>query len=176
MGQTRDLEPWAYVLHLDGRKMRLGASKVQRRQWQTQTIVALEQLAAWAGGYDRLAVENLEGYPLDFIQPVIDQLPVSRCVDVGHLWLDGYDPLPYVQQTLPQTRVIHLHGVHLQGNDRCDHSSLRHVPLERLDPIIRLLVHENYSGVVTLEVFEETDFLSSQLALVAALQRILPSR
>jgi sugar phosphate isomerase/epimerase len=165
--RTRDLRPWAYVLHLDGREVRLKASEVHRRQWQAQTRRALDQLALWVDGSERLAVENLEGYPLDFIQPVIDHLPVSRCVDVGHLWLDGHDALPYLQRALPRTRVIHLHGI-----DQHDHHSVTQVPPEQLDPIIELLLRENYTGVVTLEVFGEADFLSSQLALEAALKRI----
>jgi sugar phosphate isomerase/epimerase len=169
---TRDLEPQAYVLHLDGREVRSGTSEAQLQQWLTQTLRALERLAAWVGGCDRLAVENLEGYALNFIQPVIEQLPVSRCVDVGHLWLDGHDPLPYVQQALPRTRVIHLHGAHLHGNDQRDHTSLRHVPPEQIDPIIQLLLRENYTGVVTLEIFGETDFHSSRQALAAALKRV----
>ena len=161
---TRDLDPWAYVLHLDGREVRSSASETQLRQWLVQTLRALEHLAAWAGGFDRLAVENLEGYKIAFIQPMIEQLPVSRCVDVGHLWLDGHDPLPYLQQALARTRVIHLHGV-----DRRDHSSLRHVPPEQLDPIIQLLLHKAYTGVVTLEVFGEADLHSSRQTLEAAL-------
>ena len=158
----------AYVLHLDGREIRSGASETRRQQWLAQTLRALERLAAWAGGFDRLAVENLEGYALDLIQPVTDQLPVSRCVDVGHLWLDGHDPLPYLQQTLARTRVIHLHGI-----DRRDHGSLRHIPPEQLDLVIQRLLRENYSGVVTLEVFGEADFLSSQQALAEARKRIV---
>ncbi len=164
---TRDLDPWAYVLHLDGCEVRTGASEARMRQWQAQTLRALKQLAAWVGRCDRLAVENLEGYALDFIQPVIDQLPVSRCVDVGHLWLDGHDPLPYLQQALPRTRVIHLHGI-----DQRDHSSLAHMPLEQIDPLVWLLLHGHYAGVVTLEIFGTDDFLSSQQAWAETLKRI----
>jgi len=164
---THALDPWAYVLHLDGRDIRSGASETQMQQWQAQTLRALRELAAWAGGFDRLAVENLEGYAPGFIQPAIDQLPVSRCVDVGHLWLDGHDPLPYLQQALPRTRVIHLHGI-----DRRDHSSLAHMPPEQIDPLVRLLLHNHYAGVVTLEIFGTDDLLSSQQAWDETLKRI----
>ncbi len=167
IAHTRDLEPWAYVLHCDGREVRTGASETQLQQWQAQTLRALRQLAVWVGGFDRLAVENLEGYALDFIQPVIDQLPTSRCVDVGHLWLDGHDPLPYLQQALPRTRVIHLHGI-----DQRDHRSVAHMPPEQIDPLVRLLRHEHYAGVVTLEIFGADDLFSSQQALDESLKRI----
>jgi sugar phosphate isomerase/epimerase len=165
--RTHALDPWAYVLHLDGRDIRSSASETPLQQWQAQTLRALRELAAWAGGCDRLAVENLEGYALDFLQPVIDRLPVSRCVDVGHLWLDGHDPLPYLQQALPRTRVIHLHGI-----DRRDHSSLAHMPPEQIDRLVRLLLHHHYAGVVTLEIFGTDDLLSSQQAWNETLKSI----
>ncbi len=165
--RTREIDPWAYVLHLDGREVRSDVSETHRQQWQAETLRALRQLAVWTGGFDRLAVENLEGYAPDFIQPVIDQLPVSRCVDVGHLWLDGHDPLPYLQQALPRTRVIHLHGI-----DRRDHSSLAHMPPEQIDPLVRLLLQQHYAGVVTLEMFGTDDLLSSQQVWDETLKRI----
>ena len=156
---TRALEPWAYVLHLDGKEVRSGATPDQLTAWQSHSAHALELVAAWAGGPEKLAVENLESYPLDFIMPVIERVPVSRCVDIGHLWLDGHDPLPYLQAALPRTRVIHIHGLAER-----DHQSLAHVPPEKLNPVVETLSRENYSGVLTLEVFGEEDFYSSLAA------------
>jgi sugar phosphate isomerase/epimerase len=166
--RTRPLAPWAYVLHLDGAALlaeaqagRAGA--VQVAEWQAQSARALELAAAWAGGPERLAVENLEHYPLDFILPVLERVPVSRCVDVGHLWLDGHDPLPYLRAALPRTRVVHLHGLAER-----DHKSLGHMPPDRLNPVLASLVQAGYAGVLTLEVFGEDDFHSSLAALEAA--------
>lgn len=165
---TRPLHPWAYVLHLDGREVKDGASAGALSRWQDQTVRALEIVAAWAGGPGKLAVENLERYPLDFIFPAIGRVPVSRCVDVGHLWLDGHDPLPYLRAALSpagpavggRTHVVHLHGL-----DGRDHKSLAHVPPEKLNPVLETLLLAEYSGVVTLEVFGEEDFYSSVEAL-----------
>ena len=131
-------------------------SDAHRQQWLRQTLRALEQLAIWAGGFDRLAVENLEGYALDFIEPVVDRLPVSRCVDVGHLWLDGHDPIPYLQAALPRTRVIHMHGIAER-----DHRSLKFMPFEKVCDVWKELIASNYEGVLTLEIFSEEDFVSS---------------
>jgi sugar phosphate isomerase/epimerase len=179
---TRALNPWAYVLHLDGKDVlpspvgafaertgeplplrSRGASRGQGvgvRRWQDHSTRALEIVADWASGPERLAVENLERYPLDFILPVIERVPVSRCVDIGHLWLDGHDPLPYLRAALPRTRVIHLHGIAER-----DHKSLAHMPPEKLNPVIGTLLREGYAGVLTLEVFGEDDFYSSLEAL-----------
>ena len=158
--RTRALQPWAYVMHLDGREVKDQPTSTALQQWQTHTRRALELVAEWAGGFDRLAVENLETYPLDFIAPVTDRVPVSRCVDIGHLWLDGHDPVPYLREALPHTRVIHLHGLAER-----DHNSLAHMPREKIDAVLAFLLHEQYAGVLTLEIFGEEDFHSSLAVL-----------
>lgn len=170
---TRPLHPWAYLLHLDGREA-LDAAPAALAEWQAQAVRALTVVAEWAGGPERLAVENLERYPLDFIQPVLDRVPVSRCVDIGHLWVDGHDPLPYLRAALPRTRVIHLHGLGPATAARAgrDHQSLAHMAPGLLDPVIDLLLREAYAGVLTLEVFGEADFHGSLAALQASLRRL----
>jgi sugar phosphate isomerase/epimerase len=153
---TRDLDPWAYVLHLDGRSVRTSTDTERIHRWQDQSVKALEIVSAWAGGAEKLAVENLETYPLDFILPVLDRIPVSRCVDVGHLWLDGHDPIPYLQAALPRTRVIHMHGIAER-----DHRSLAFMPTEKVQAVWDELIRLNYQDVLTLEIFSEEDFISS---------------
>ena len=153
---TRGLDPWAYVLHLDGKSVRTSNNADSLRRWQDQSVRALEIVSEWAGGPDKLAVENLETYPLDFIQPVLDRILVSRCVDIGHLWLDGHDPIPYLRSALPRTRVIHMHGIAER-----DHRSLAFLPQEKVHAVWKELLHANYEGVLTLEMFSEEDFLSS---------------
>jgi sugar phosphate isomerase/epimerase len=153
---TRGLNPWAYVLHLDGRSVRTSTDADSIRRWQDQSVRALELTAGWADGAENLAVENLETYPLDFIQPVLERISVSRCVDIGHLWLDGHDPIPYLQAALPRTRVVHIHGIAER-----DHRSLAFMPYEKVSAVWGELVRWNYQGVMTLEIFSEEDFLSS---------------
>lgn len=153
---TLDLEPWAFVLHLDGTSVRSGADKYAFQRWQDQAVQALEQASHWVGSLERLAVENLEGYPPHFNQPVFDQISVSRCVDVGHLWLDGVDPLAYLRQTMARTRVVHLHGI--SGRDHC---SLTCMQPNQVHSVINELIQQGYQGVLTLEVFSQPDFLSS---------------
>jgi len=50
---------------------------------------------------------------------VLEQIPASLCIDIGHLWRDGRDALPYLEAYLGRARVVHLHGV----GER-DHQSL----------------------------------------------------
>ena len=162
---TRPLDPFAYVLHLDGKAVRRDAGGNALRQWRDRSVRALELLADWVGGAEKLAVENLEGYPPDFNQPVLDRVPVSRCVDIGHLWLDGVPALPYLERALPDTRVVHLHAVASR-----DHASLSHAPPEALDAVLDTLI-DKFSGVLTVEVFSEADWDASRAALRAALSR-----
>ena len=156
MDCTLELHPWAYVLHLDGKSVRTSTDAKLIKHWQNQSMRALEIVSEWAGGAEKLAVENLETYPLDFIQPVLDCIPVGRCVDIGHLWLDGHDPIPYLQAALPRTRVIHIHGLAER-----DHHSLALMPPEKVRAVWDELIRANYEGVLTLEIFSEKDFLSS---------------
>ena len=153
---TLGLDPWAYVLHLDGRSVRTSTNKELIGRWQDQSLHALELVAEWAGDPAKLAVENLETYPLDFIQPVLDRIPVSRCVDIGHLWLDSHDPIPYLRAALPRTRVVHMHGIAER-----DHRSLAFMPEERVSAAWKELICANYQGVLTLEIFSEEDLISS---------------
>jgi len=153
---TRALNPWAYVLHLDGKSVRTSTDANLVKRWQAQSVRALELTAEWAGGADKLAVENLETYPPDFIQPVLDRIHVSRCVDIGHLWLDGHDPIPYLQSALSRTRVVHIHGLAER-----DHRSLAFMPEEKVRAVWNELIRAKYEGVLTLEIFSEEDFLSS---------------
>ena len=153
---TRGLNPWAYVLHLDGRSVRTSTHSELIRHWQDQSVRALEIVSGWVGDLGKLAVENLETYPLDFIQPVLDRIPVSRCVDIGHLWLDGHDPIPYLRAALPRTRVIHMHGIAER-----DHRSLAFMQPEKVREVFDELIRASYKGVLTLEIFSEGDFISS---------------
>jgi len=159
---TRELDPWAYVLHLDGKSVCNGAEPGAMQRWQEQAVQSLEIVGEWAGGVQKLAVENLEGYPLDFYQPVLERIAVSRTVDIGHLWLDGHDPVAYLRTALPRTRVIHIHGI-----DGRDHKSLVHVSTEALRAVLDELVRADYRGVLTVEVFSEDDFLTSFASIKA---------
>ena len=159
---TSELHPWAYVLHLDGKTVRNGATPEAMLRWQDQAVRSLEIVAGWTGSAEKLAVENLEGYPLDFHEPVLKRINASQTVDIGHLWFDDHDPVAYLRGALPRTRVIHIHGI-----DERDHKSLAHVPVEKLRAVLDELVRAHYCGVLTIEIFSENDFLTSCAAVNA---------
>ncbi len=156
---TRTLNPFAYVLHLDGREARDGM--IKKADWERQAAVALAAVMEWAGDASRLCVENLDHYPPDFWDGVLSREGrVSRCVDIGHLWLEGYDPLPFLHRHLERTRVVHLHGVAER-----DHSSLKYCPPSDLKQVLDELILRKFTGVVTIEVFSEEDLHTSLEAI-----------
>lgn len=161
---TRPLDP-IYVLHLDGRARR--SHRMSPEAWLTGILRSLEQVAAWMDDPTQLAVENLEGYAPDFVEAAVSQAGVGRCVDVGHLWLDGVDPVPWLAQAHERLRVVHLHGV----GER-DHVALSHTSPANLDAVVRQLLLHNFGGILTLEVFGEADFEASILALEASVARV----
>ena len=155
---TRPLTPWATVAHLDG-------DGYDQTGWRAQALSALRQVVAWAAP-SPVAVENLETYDAAIFASLLAESGARRCVDVGHLWKQGRDPLPLLDAWLPETRVVHLHGCQ---NGR-DHISLARMPPDVLDPVLRRLAA--FAGVLTLEVFGEDDFFASRAALLAAMERI----
>ena len=171
IARTRPLDPQAFVFHLDGRALRDGT--LDHAAWEAGMAHALAKLVELAGDPRRLAVENLEGYAPDLVVPVAARAGIRRCVDIGHLWRDGLDPLPHLDQAAPHTAVIHLHGVADQGETTPgrDHSALGHTPPAHLDAVLHRLAAQGYAGVVTLEVFGPDDFAASLAALDAALAR-----
>lgn len=160
---TARLNPFAYTVHLDGQVVMEENSAEALAQWRDNAAIALELVAGWLPGPEYLAVENIEKWDPAAFAPVLDRVPVSRTMDIGHLWLTGRDPLPDVRDWCPRTRVVHLHGVGSR-----DHQSLSHAPVASLNAVVGHLAG-CFDGVLSLEVFNQEDFLSS----LAVLQRAL---
>lgn len=164
---TSDLDPWAYVLHLDGRELLNNADPNVTIDWNRRAVHALEIVAGWVGDASLITVENLEKYPLNFWDEVFKQVPVSRCIDIGHLWYDEYDPIPYLKKHIDRAKVLHIHGI--SGRD---HKSLSHVPFDELYRVIQFVSHSGFQGVMTVEVFGEEDFRTSMHAIQNVLVRL----
>ncbi len=155
---TSPLSPFAFVLHLN----RTG---ITEPGWLGRALRALEVVIDWVGEPRLLAVENLESWEPAYLDSVLSALPISRTTDIGHLWKSGCDPLSVLDDWLPRTRVVHIHGL----GER-DHKSLALMASQQLDPVIAKLM--SFRGVVTLEVFETNDFFSSHTALLASVERV----
>ena len=161
LGRIAPLAARAFVLHVEDKS---GGGSA--REWMPCATAAVGEIAAALPDTRMLALENIEGQPLDWLDEILAKLPVSRCVDIGHLWKDGLDPAPILKRWLPRTHCIHLHGL----ADR-DHRSLAHMTPAAIDSVVHPLVEAGFPGVVTLEVFKEADFWSSFEAFEASLER-----
>ncbi len=156
---TRPLSPYAYVAHLDAREpLETGAWDA----WRDACAVGLAELAAAAGEPGRICIENLERWPHGEMLPLLERLPVGFCLDIGHLWLQGEDAPACIARLAPYTRVVHLHGI----GER-DHASLRHTPRPQLRAALDALARSGFDGVVTLEVFNLEDLVTSRDLVLA---------
>jgi len=164
---TQELNPHAYVLHLDGRDVIHQNDAVSLEKWNNQALLALKQVSKWVPGSQLLCVENLEHYVPTLWDEVIQRGSVSRCVDIGHLWLDKINPIDFMKNRLKETRVIHIHGI-----DERDHQSLINVPTEELKRVLDYIIHSNFNGVMTLESFSEEDFRSSMAAMSRVCEKL----
>jgi sugar phosphate isomerase/epimerase len=160
---TRTLGPVGYVVHLDGNEE---PESEGLRRWTERCCSCLVQLGEAAGSLHLLCVENLDDQSPIMLNAILDRMPVSCCIDVGHLWKGGLDPLPCLESWLPRCRVVHIHGVGTR-----DHKALSLMPEDALDPVVRKLSN-GFDGVVTLEVFSENDLEQSFSALHGAMRRI----
>jgi sugar phosphate isomerase/epimerase len=160
---TRELEPFGYIVHLDG-TAEIGSAAMDR--WLDNATRSLECLAKEAGGAHQLCVENLDDQPPAMLDRLLEHISVSCCADIGHLWKQQLDPVPCLDAWLARTRVVHLHGVGTR-----DHKGLSLVPQVQLDPVVSLLA-TRFQGVITFEVFSESDFLDCQVIFGQCMERI----
>ncbi len=147
------LNPYAYILHLNLSKRAEGNIKL----WQGRINQSLKEMAGFKFARPQdIVVENLN-YPFGYVDALVLKNGFSICVDIGHLITAGIDPLKHLKKYIGMTRVIHLHGV----NGCQDHTSLRYFDAALIRRIIQFLKHNNYNGVLTLEMFSQTDFKES---------------
>jgi len=164
---TLELNPWAFVLHLDGREILHNTDPANIENWNNQASRALKIVADLVQDARLLSVENLEKYPPNFWDEVLKRSAVSRCIDIGHLWYDGLDQIPYLEKYIDGARVLHIHGIAER-----DHKSLNNVPIIELTRVMNFILRSGFQGVLTVEVFGEEDFKSSMAAVQEALNRL----
>ena len=149
---TQPVQPWAYVIHIEGE----GSGEIWG-PWHERAAESLAALAAKAGSYPLLAVENVPGYPPEHLWPLLERLPVSLCLDVGHLLRQGRDPLPLLEAHLDRAQVVHLHA----SDGGRDHRDLAAMDQGLLLALLRAIRRRHFAGVVTIECFGRQPFFDS---------------
>lgn len=145
MDRVAPLNPFAYVAHLTG--VVRDSSPARVRTWQQDIGELLPALIERVGDPMRLCVENLN-YPFGWCDPLLDNFGLGVCIDLGHLWVGGFDADAHLKRYLSRARVIHLHG----ARDNLDHLPLTSLPPNRLQHALNSI--GKFNGVLTLEIFD----------------------
>lgn len=149
MERTAPLSPFAYVVHFHG-DHRGPCPSLDLARWHEEHRRSVERLLDAAAPQD-LCVEHLD-YPFSMIEDIVSDYGLSVCLDMGHLLLYGHDPKAFLDRYLPQTRIVHLHGV-VEGVDHC---SLSFLPEGLLAAVVERLGNgAQKPRVVTMEIFDE---------------------
>ncbi len=151
--RTLPLSPTVYVLHLDSRSAD-GNEDPETQSWLERVWGSMEALSRGVVDLSRVAVENLS-YPLERIRPLVEEMGMTYCLDLGHMLRYGFDLWSGLESFLPHASMVHLHGV-VNG---VDHRGLELIDRQEWDIISRAL--RGYEGGVSLEVFALGDLRSS---------------
>ncbi len=149
IAMTSELDPVTYTLHIPYVTYPGGPNV-----WQAYLIKGLATL--FENGMDQslISLETLDYSPVLFYE-ALERFDVSICLDVGHLFIHGFDPLKYYEKFRDRISIIHLHGV-ANGSD--------HLSLDKLNDkyceIVRRLL-KKFTGSLSIEVFSFNDLKSS---------------
>jgi sugar phosphate isomerase/epimerase len=168
---TQSLSIESYVLHLWGVWTSLMGTLQQMPEEEKQQLMAqifrsaertLEELGDLIPP-DKLCVENLERMPFDSFAPLVERQGTRICFDVGHLAVQGGDPLAFLDRYWEIIGEIHLHDA-TTAKGRVP-AARDHLPLGRgsvdYSALMNRLTEGGFGGVVILEVNKEDDLLES---------------
>ena len=156
---TKELTPFAYILHLTPDSYGAVPS-LDIPAWLEALDESLERLLSCSGVDSRLFCAETLSYPFSLVLPLVEKYNLSITLDIGHIWMMGFDAQEACSVLLPRTRVCHLHGV--EGN--VDHQSLEKGERADIERFLTNLVQQGEDGmtrVLTLEVFNQNDFQTS---------------
>lgn len=169
------LTPSTYTLHLD---MPLDLKKDMKNQkqlekWKETTRKSLGALISDLSNPGILSIETLD-YPFPCLETLVEELKVSVCIDAGHQIKYGYNLLKTYEKHKFRTSIIHLHGVDFSHQKIKDHTSLDKLPQKYCKQIQTIL--EDFTGVVSLEVFNLENLNRSLMVLSKVFKNIAPNK
>lgn len=149
------VEAFAWILHLHGdRRGDPPTDDVAR--WNEQNRRSLGELLEGGPAARTICVETLD-YDFALVAALVEEFDVSVCLDIGHLLVNRRNVAVHLDRWLDRARVLHVHGVNLEGTD---HVNLGHLPEGLLEDLADRLARTAGRGarVLTMEVFGEDDF------------------
>ena len=139
------LAPWAYVLH-------------PPQEPEALRVLALD-LAGRGIGPERLLVENIRGDDLARMWPVVRELGLGACLDLGHMLEHGQEDFLNLPGLWTHARMLHLNAPDPARPGR-------HAGLDALDAAGRALLGRMLAGfapggTVVLELFGPRELFDS---------------
>ena len=129
--------------------------------WQERIRESLEKLIAKTDiDPRRISAETLD-YPFSMIERIIEDLDLSVCMDLGHLFVHGHGIQSLYERHRDRVSIIHLHGV----EGKTDHLSLGRTPSDALAEMMAVVM--GITGTVSIEVFSFNRLVSSLTRLEA---------
>ncbi|MCP3900248.1 MAG: sugar phosphate isomerase/epimerase [Desulfobacteraceae bacterium] len=150
------LKPTTHTLHLEYQDFS------DDEHWYKRGYDALGELVMSLDQPGIISVETLD-YPFESIESIVDEYDLSVCVDAGHLIKYGHNIKSLFKKYHDKIPLIHLHGVDFSKVPPMDHVSLNKTPEEKFSDTLDVL--KKYHGVVSLEVFNKKNLISSLACL-----------
>ena len=147
--RTLCLKPSLYTLHFDVRNKN-GGEETDMEAWRRRIIRSTEEMKERGIELGRISIETLS-YPFEWIEDIIKKFGFSICLDIGHMLLYELDIQSYLKKYLPQTSIIHLHGV----ENGVDHLGIDKLHGRIVDLILSRL--HSFKGILSIEVFSLGD-------------------
>lgn len=134
-----------HTLHLDYREKDHDPDTIAA--WQARMQNQVDQVIK-TGPLDarQISIETLD-YPPLYFDPIVNDLGLAVCLDIGHLIRYGHDLADTIATYGERTDIIHLHGV-VDGRDHLSAHRLSPTVLQTIDPFLR-----GYNRSLSLEVF-----------------------
>jgi sugar phosphate isomerase/epimerase len=168
------LNPSTHTLHLDmppDVKNKIENQK-NLKNWKEKTRQSLGTLISEISNPDIISIETLD-YPFFCLETLVEEFKVSVCIDAGHQIRYGYNLLETFEKHQFRTPIIHLHGVAFSEQNIKDHTALDKLPKKYFRQVQTIL--ENFTGVVSLEVFNLENLNRSLTVLSKVFKNIAPN-
>lgn len=164
LDRAMPLNPSSHTLHLTFQGVDHHPDTI--KAWQESAIGSLIRLLKSAPFSPRsLCVETLD-FPPPWLAPVVNQLDLSICVDVGHIIRFGFDLQESLELFSQRIGIFHLHGV--SGTQ--DHRSLEYLHSDTRRLLAGWL--RAFRGSVSLEVFSYPELAESMVCFRDMMARI----
>ena len=151
--RTLSLKPSLYTLHFDLRNSD-GSPETDIEAWRSRTLQSAEEMTKWGIEPKRISIETLS-YPFDWVEDIVKRFEFSVCLDIGHMLIHGLDIEGYLSKYLPQTSIVHLHGI----ENGVDHLGIDRLNGKMVDLILSKL--RSFTGILSVEVFSFDDLKNS---------------